>query len=111
MIKSEIPSTTTKPGNSHQCPHPGCLKTFNRRSHLVSHIVTHTDQKNFSCELCNAVFARCHDLQRHQRTKHIAGGGKAFACGSCGLGFARKDSMKKHLDKHCKVLHGAAGSA
>ncbi|KAI8849896.1 hypothetical protein BC829DRAFT_390461 [Chytridium lagenaria] len=74
--------------------------SFSRRSHLASHTVTHTSQKNFICESCNTAFARCHDLHRHRRTKHVVG--KAFGCGGCGMGFARKDSLKKHVERHCR---------
>ncbi|KAJ3096575.1 hypothetical protein HDU96_000721 [Phlyctochytrium bullatum] len=101
---STAPSTpSTGPAAVHACPHPGCPKTFARRSHLVSHIITHTDAKNYTCDACPAVFARCHDLQRHQRSKHAAGGGKPFRCPHCLVAFARKDSLKKHGDRNCKA--------
>ncbi|KAJ3109569.1 hypothetical protein HDU96_007188 [Phlyctochytrium bullatum] len=109
-VAAPTPVRASATHGAHRCPHPGCGKTFNRRSHLVSHEISHTDQKNYACDLCSSVFARCHDLQRHQRTKHFPGGGKAFNCDHCGMAFARKDSMKKHVDKNCKVSPSAAAA-
>ncbi|KAJ3107890.1 hypothetical protein HDU97_002822 [Phlyctochytrium planicorne] len=83
------------------CPFPSCPKTFTRKSHLVSHTITHTKTKNHTCEQCGSAYARLHDLQRHIKTAHVPGGGR-FRCGRCGIECSRKDSLAKHLKVNCK---------
>ncbi|KAJ3203223.1 hypothetical protein HDU67_010322, partial [Dinochytrium kinnereticum] len=53
----------------HRCPH--CEKPFTRKSHLLSHIVMHSDRRDHGCKECSARFARRHDLKRHFLTAHL----------------------------------------
>ncbi|KAI8849901.1 hypothetical protein BC829DRAFT_356442, partial [Chytridium lagenaria] len=45
-------------------------RTFTRKSHLLSHLITHTTVRDFPCPQCPTTFARRHDLQRHLRATH-----------------------------------------
>ncbi|KAI9334373.1 hypothetical protein BDR26DRAFT_866934 [Obelidium mucronatum] len=51
------------------CPELDCNKSFFRRHHLVSHLVSHTEGKPYSCQIegCEATFRRCQDMRRHMR--------------------------------------------
>ncbi|KAI8610710.1 hypothetical protein BC830DRAFT_1172495 [Chytriomyces sp. MP71] len=55
------------------CSVPGCVKTFKRKHHLQSHLVTHSPDKPFVCQFegCNASYRRAQELGRHMRiTSH-----------------------------------------
>ncbi|KAI9347164.1 hypothetical protein DFJ73DRAFT_836874 [Zopfochytrium polystomum] len=87
IMKSEINPTTGEPldpfndlerlesknarGNYYvQCIF--CQKKFYRKNDIKSHLVSHSVDRPFGCEVaqCEAAFARRHDLFRHYRMKH-----------------------------------------
>ncbi|ORY22525.1 hypothetical protein BCR33DRAFT_629756, partial [Rhizoclosmatium globosum] len=53
------------PGKVFTCVEEGCGKIFYRKHHLVSHLVSHTTEKPFSCPKCGSLFRRSADLRRH----------------------------------------------
>lgn len=68
------------------------------RKHLKQHVKTHC------CSLCNTVFARKSDLQRHIQTKHSEGHSHFCPFEDCDRsieGYPRKDK----LDEHIKKMH------
>ncbi|XP_049274998.1 zinc finger protein 883 isoform X2 [Rhipicephalus sanguineus] len=52
-------------------PHPChlCPARFARKSHLESHVVTHTGEK-LECPMCERLYSRHADLKRHMCQKH-----------------------------------------
>jgi hypothetical protein len=71
-IMTDIGADTSNPSKPtptiHPCPHPTCLKTFQKAYDLRVHSRVHVNHRPFTCHSCPATFTRSHDLQRHVRT-------------------------------------------
>ncbi|KAG8513049.1 Ras-responsive element-binding protein 1 [Galemys pyrenaicus] len=50
------------------CPH--CPRAFPWASSLQRHLLTHTGQKPFPCQTCDAIFSTKSNCERHQLRKH-----------------------------------------
>lgn len=48
-----------------------CGRSFNQRSNLKTHFLTHTDHKPYECSACGKVFRRNCDLRRHALTHAV----------------------------------------
>lgn len=86
---------------SHQLTHTGykpyvcpmCNRAFSQRSHLKSHQLVHTGDKPFVCEYCNRCFSQRSNLKSHLLT-HT--GSKPFLCGVCNRSFTQRSNLKSH---------------
>uniref|UniRef100_A0A3B4BA96 Transcription factor E4F1 n=1 Tax=Periophthalmus magnuspinnatus TaxID=409849 RepID=A0A3B4BA96_9GOBI len=70
-----------------------CEKTFKTLNILRTHLKTHTDEKNFKCELCNTSFRTKGSLIRHNR-RHTE---RPYRCNLCGQSFRESGALTRHL--------------
>ncbi|MCJ1276798.1 hypothetical protein MMC21_004605 [Puttea exsequens] len=69
---------------------------------LKSHLLTHSHEKPYSCDTCDARFRRLHDLKRHTK---LHTGERPHVCPRCDRSFARGDALARHT----KGQGGCAG--
>uniref|UniRef100_A0A3P8UQK5 MDS1 and EVI1 complex locus n=1 Tax=Cynoglossus semilaevis TaxID=244447 RepID=A0A3P8UQK5_CYNSE len=78
-----------------------CPKAFNWKSNLIRHQMSHDSGKHYECENCSKVFTDPSNLQRHIRSQHV--GARAHACSECGKTFATSSGLKQHKHIHSSV--------
>ncbi|KAK0173339.1 hypothetical protein PV328_006554 [Microctonus aethiopoides] len=120
----EIRLTTALDGSTLYCC-PECHMAYPERELLEQHLLGHTLERRFVCDICGAGLKRKDHLTRHkqshnperpyvctvclkafkrkeQLTLHfvIHSGEKRHVCTECGKGFYRKDHLRKHTRSH-----------
>ena len=92
----------------HLCSY--CPKRFFSPAKLKSHILVHTNEKNFVCEECAAKFKRKDDLKSHLKIhepEEIRAQEKArklvHVCDTCGKKFEKNWKLKRHMVVHSKT--------
>ncbi|KAI1381423.1 hypothetical protein F4677DRAFT_126036 [Hypoxylon crocopeplum] len=94
---------TTKEEANYQCEVKGCGKLFSRSYNFKAHMETHDEKREypFPCTVpdCNKKFVRKTDLQRHNQSVHMKE--KNHRCDYCGRMFARKDTLRRHMEDGC----------
>ncbi|ROT34943.1 hypothetical protein SODALDRAFT_321039 [Sodiomyces alkalinus F11] len=94
---------TTLEEANFQCEVPGCGKLFNRNYNFKAHMETHDKNREypFPCQVegCRKKFVRRTDLQRHHSSIHAKE--KNHKCDYCGRPFARKDTLRRHMEDGC----------
>ncbi|KAI8622337.1 hypothetical protein BC830DRAFT_1054532, partial [Chytriomyces sp. MP71] len=79
------------------CLQEDCSEVFATPWQLLSHQSLHDTARPFQCSTCLLTFTRKHDMNRHIKSVHqVQAGEPLFACGICGQGFGRVDSLKRH---------------
>ena len=87
--------------NLYRCSEPGCDKTFSRPSRLKTHMLGHSGQRPFKCDLCDKDFTRNAHLKRHKQINHegLKSANQEVQCDQCEGTFANKHSLRKHVRK------------
>ncbi|XP_072552876.1 zinc finger protein 64 [Salminus brasiliensis] len=102
MTKTQkTPAKKLKPAlaqKRHICCFSGCtFKTQYGQKDMERHMLTHTGERPFECELCHKRFSRRDKLNLHSRS-HT--GEKPHKCKHCPYAAADSSSLKKHLRIH-----------
>ncbi|XP_041434984.1 oocyte zinc finger protein XlCOF7.1-like [Xenopus laevis] len=74
-----------------------CHARFASYKDLVSHLITHTEEKTISCSTCGKNFKRHAEYIRHQK---IHTGEKPFICPECGKCFKQRSELNLHRRTH-----------
>ncbi|KAJ3131752.1 hypothetical protein HK100_006038 [Physocladia obscura] len=78
------------------CSYSMCFKEFSKATDLRNHnYEDHQVSAPHMCTYCFSHFSRKNDLIRHLKSVH-GSGPKADVCKTCGKGFSRPDSLKRH---------------
>ncbi|XP_067227163.1 zinc finger protein 64 [Chanodichthys erythropterus] len=97
----KTPSKKLKPAltqKRHICTFSGCtFKTQYGQKDMERHMLTHTGERPFECELCHKRFSRRDKLNLHSR---LHTGEKPHKCKYCPYAAADSSSLKKHLRIH-----------
>uniref|UniRef100_A0A3Q3ATX0 Myc-associated zinc finger protein n=1 Tax=Kryptolebias marmoratus TaxID=37003 RepID=A0A3Q3ATX0_KRYMA len=92
-----VPSTNQVRKN-HACE--ACGKAFRDVYHLNRHRLSHSDEKPYSCHICQQRFKRKDRMSYHVRS-HQGGVEKPYICPHCAKAFSRPD----HLNSHVRQVH------
>ncbi|KAL0984501.1 hypothetical protein UPYG_G00142320 [Umbra pygmaea] len=79
-----------------------CGKAFRDVYHLNRHRLSHSDEKPFSCPICQQRFKRKDRMSHHVRS-HQGGVEKPYVCPHCAKAFSRPD----HLNSHVRQVHSS----
>ncbi|KAK3326571.1 hypothetical protein B0H66DRAFT_165102 [Apodospora peruviana] len=85
------------------CTIPGCSKTFSQKTHLVTHIRSHTGEQPYVCNFgCGKRFSQLGNqkLQIHER-RHT--GERPYTCSECGKRFPQRGNLRAHASSHSKT--------
>uniref|UniRef100_A0A3Q1J9H6 C2H2-type domain-containing protein n=1 Tax=Anabas testudineus TaxID=64144 RepID=A0A3Q1J9H6_ANATE len=104
-LLSVSPQRPTNPNpnpvrKNHACE--TCGKAFRDVYHLNRHRLSHSDEKPFSCPICQQRFKRKDRMSHHVRS-HQGGVEKPYVCPHCGKAFSRPD----HLNSHVRQVHSS----
>ena len=85
-------------GKQHRCSF--CEKVCISASQLSKHILSHTGEKPFKCQVCNKAFSQKSHATFHVKTVHSAGQTEKYSCPECGKYFSSAGVLKKHKMWH-----------
>lgn len=86
--------------NEYTCHWSGCdrhQRPFAQRQKIYRHLITHTKNKPFQCEICGSSFSEALVLKQHMR---VHSGEKPFECRECGKRFAASTALSVHMRTH-----------
>ncbi|KAJ8253552.1 hypothetical protein COCON_G00201640 [Conger conger] len=98
MVQRPVSLNPNPVRKNHACE--ACGKAFRDVYHLNRHRLSHSDEKPYSCPICQQRFKRKDRMSYHVRS-HQGGVEKPYVCPHCAKGFSRPD----HLNSHVRQVH------
>ncbi len=84
-----------------------CHKAFRHKFVLDGHMRTHTGERPFKCDICNATFSSNANLRRHLTTLHASHTHGAFLCMDCLACFTTHADLGRHMfNQHSSKVGG-----
>lgn len=89
-----------------------CGKSLKSRTSLQEHNKLHTDDRPYSCDICDRTFVTLYKMRRHRKDVHASRPReKKFACQQCDKVFMRNRSLNDHVMKIHDADINASGTA
>ncbi|CAG9576130.1 unnamed protein product [Danaus chrysippus] len=92
-----------------KCSYDGCTKTFNYIHHLKHHQLSHTDDKQYYCNICGKGFIQYHHFKAHRKV-HSHETWLPCTIPGCIKWFPDEYARKRHIMKH-KGADGASSDS
>ncbi|XP_037093811.1 zinc finger protein 184-like [Pollicipes pollicipes] len=100
-----------------RCEYEGCERAFRSCASLEVHVVNHTGNRQFCCDVCQKRFSTKHRLASHYRRvcltagrptgrdgRRIHTGERPFQCDLCGRQFTHKSNLYQHTTLAHKTI-------
>jgi len=97
--KAQSEITEPKVPATYECPVESCGKIFDRKGTLNRHMASHSEKRNFKCDVCDKAFKLKGELVRHYQA-HTS---KQFQCAHPGCD--KKFSFECNLERHVLTVH------
>lgn len=96
---STTPSpTSTNPNQTFKCYQ--CNQVFTTSSEMITHMTTHSADKNLRCDQCDKSFTHCTQLTAHARQHMVPKNHRRIQCELCAKKFSTPWTLKEHMRTH-----------
>lgn len=99
-LRSFIDHKAAHSGEKFKCPKPDCQFSSVRRASVKHHLMTHSKQKPYQCEVCGQAFSQNKNLRRHAAFHNPSADPEK--CPLCSYQTNRSDKFKAHFKRYHK---------
>ncbi|XP_034235451.1 zinc finger protein 682-like [Thrips palmi] len=99
-LRSFIDHKAAHSGEKFKCPKPDCQFSSVRRASVKHHLMTHSKQKPYQCEVCGQAFSQNKNLRRHAASHNPSADPEK--CPLCSYQTNRSDKFKAHFKRYHK---------
>lgn len=98
QLRSEKPERLPRIPNTGEYTCTICDKVFARKDYLKKHMICHTEEKRYKCGLCDKSYMRFNALKFHVQSTHEKT--EDYICNNCHRAFSSLQSLQRHLQTH-----------